>query len=151
MRHPSPKGTAVALLQGVLLAILISSVAVALQAQTPKIKQGTAPQTNPSSGAEMFGAYCAACHGKEAKGNGPAAPALKKAPPDLTQLSKNNGGTFPEMRVFAQINGDGNTVAHGSADMPVWGSVFRQMSGGRGAIDQLRLANLTAYIKSLQK
>jgi hypothetical protein len=43
-------------------------------------------------GADLFRAYCASCHGRDAKGHGPAAPALKATVPDLTVLAKNNGG-----------------------------------------------------------
>jgi cytochrome c553 len=35
---------------------------------------------------EMFKAYCAACHGDSAKGDGPATPTLKSPPSDLTIL-----------------------------------------------------------------
>src|ERR1035437_888659 len=46
------------------------------------------------NGQALFQAYCASCHGKDAKGAGPAAPALKAKPADLTQIGKNNGGKF---------------------------------------------------------
>jgi mono/diheme cytochrome c family protein len=36
--------------------------------------------TSPVSGKGMFTSYCAACHGAEGKGNGPAAEALKTPP-----------------------------------------------------------------------
>ena len=54
----------------------------------------------------MFKQYCASCHGLDAKGHGPAVPALKVPPPDLTSLTKNNHGKFPEPRVFQAIKGD---------------------------------------------
>ena len=47
------------------------------------------------SGGQMFLSYCAPCHGKDAKGGGPMAPALKATPSDLTTLSKRNNGKFP--------------------------------------------------------
>jgi mono/diheme cytochrome c family protein len=40
---------------------------------------------------EMFKTYCAACHGLEGKGNGPAAPALKKEPANLMESIVNSG------------------------------------------------------------
>jgi mono/diheme cytochrome c family protein len=40
----------------------------------------------------MFRSYCAVCHGLDAKGSGPAAPALKMEPADLTTLAKENQG-----------------------------------------------------------
>jgi cytochrome c2 len=47
------------------------------------------------SGQVMYKQYCAACHGIDAKGNGPAASTLKTLPPDLTTLAKRHMGKFP--------------------------------------------------------
>jgi mono/diheme cytochrome c family protein len=128
--------------------VLIAAAAVsAVSAQT--IKQSTAERTSPASGEQMYVSYCAACHGKDARGNGPAATALKKTPTDLTALSKNNGGSFPALRVRSAIAGDVTVAAHGSADMPVWGTLFRRM--GDEAQVALRLSNLIAHIEKLQK
>ena len=99
----------------------------------------------------MFDTYCGVCHGPDAKGTGPAATALKTPPADLTQLAVRNGGKFPELRVVGAILGDSERpVAHGSKDMPVWGPVFRSLNRDAGASTQMRVANLTAYIRSLQ-
>ena len=99
----------------------------------------------------MYTAYCAVCHGANAKGGGPAASALKVAPADLVQLSKNNGGKFPAMKVMSAIRGDEDVPAHGSKEMPVWGPLFWNMSHGHQGEVQQRVANLTAYIESLQE
>src|SRR5690348_11097592 len=96
-------------------------------AQSPQIKKTAAAMTSPASGREMYTQYCAACHGKDGKGAGPAAPALKTAPTDLTGLSTRNGGSFPETKVVHVIDGSDTVAAHGSRDMPVWGEVFHQM------------------------
>jgi mono/diheme cytochrome c family protein len=69
-----------------------------VQEQQKEIKHTTAQPTSPASGQEMFLAYCATCHGKDAKGNGPAASVLKVAPADLTGLTKKYG-KYPAMRV----------------------------------------------------
>ena len=110
----------------------------------------TAPATSPASGREMFVTYCASCHGRQGRGDGPAAAALKKPPANLTMLSANNGGKFPEVRVLSAIRGDANLPAHGSAAMPVWGRVFQSMSPGNPAEVEMRLSNLVAYIRSIQ-
>jgi mono/diheme cytochrome c family protein len=122
-------------------------LATGVWAQT--LKQTPATPTNPSSGEAMFVSYCAACHGKDARGGGPAASALKKMPTDLTTLSKSNGGQFPKLRVRSAIAGDVTVPAHGSADMPVWGTLFRRM--GDDSQVALRISNLVAYIEKLQK
>jgi len=106
--------------------------------------------TSPASGKEMYTHYCAACHGAEGKGNGPAADALKTPPTDLTALSKNNGGTYPALKVSSAIRGTAKVAAHGSQEMPVWGDLFRAISGGHQTEVDQRIANLVSYIKSLQ-
>jgi mono/diheme cytochrome c family protein len=106
--------------------------------------------TSPVSGKEMYAAYCAVCHGTDGKGGGPAASALKTPPADLTQLSKNNGGKYPALKVTSAIRGTNDLPAHGSKDMPVWGELFWTMSRGHETEVQQRVANLTKYIETLQ-
>jgi mono/diheme cytochrome c family protein len=107
--------------------------------------------TSPVSGKEMYTAYCAVCHGTDGKGNGPAASALKTPPADLTQLSKNNGGKYPALKVTSAIRGTNDLPAHGSKEMPVWGELFWSMSRGHEAQVQQRVANLTHYVETLQE
>ena len=113
------------------------------------IKKTPVVFTPPSSGPEMFKAYCASCHGMDGKGNGPAALALKKAPHDLTMLTKSNNGKFPVFRVSQTIRGDNNVMSHGSKDMPVWGTVLGSL--GNGTDLEARIHNLTTYIESIQQ
>jgi mono/diheme cytochrome c family protein len=121
------------------------------QDQTQKVIQHVPVKaTSPASGKEMYTTYCAVCHGTDGKGGGPAASALKVPPADLTMLSKNNGGKYPALKVTSAVRGDSNLPAHGSKDMPVWGSLFRSMSHGHESEVQQRVANLTEYIESLQ-
>jgi len=134
-------------LAAILFAALFGS---AQQYQPTKVERKAAPATSAASGKEMFVNYCASCHGKSGMGDGPAATALKVAPVNLTELAKRNGGKYPALRVNAVLSGQANLAAHGNTDMPVWGSVFRQMSGGREAEVQQRIANLNHYIESLQ-
>lgn len=106
--------------------------------------------TSPVSGKDMYTAYCAVCHGTDGKGGGPAASALKTPPTDLTQLSKNNGGKYPSLKVTASIHGESALPAHGSKEMPVWGSLFWNLSNGHEGEVQQRVSNLSKYIESLQ-
>jgi mono/diheme cytochrome c family protein len=106
--------------------------------------------TSAASGKEMYTNYCAVCHGTEGKGNGPAADALKTPPPDLTVLTKNNGGRYPALKVSSAIRGDAQVAAHGSKEMPVWGKLFWKISEGHQSEVDQRVANLVHYIKSLQ-
>ena len=121
------------------------------QGQTEKtIKHVPIKSTSPVSGKDMYMTYCAVCHGTDGKGGGPAASALKVPPTDLTLLSKNNGGKYPSIKVAASIRGEAVTPAHGSKDMPVWGSLFWSVSSGHEGEVQQRVVNLTKYIESLQ-
>ena len=127
-----------------------SSTAAAPQAEKPEIKHVTPVYTSPTSGRQMYEAYCASCHGAEGKGDGPAVPALKVKPTNLTALSARNGGTFPAAHVATEIQGGAMTPAHGSKEMPVWGPIFMTMGGHSAAQVQLRIRNLTTYLESIQ-
>jgi len=133
-----------------IFAVIWISVSAFVLAQQKEVKHVPIKPTSPASGSEMYANYCAVCHGKDGKGGGPAADALKVPPTDLTTLSKRNGGQFPSARVASAIRGDVNLPAHGSKEMPVWGPLFGHLSQGHPAEVQQRIANLSAYIESLQ-
>jgi len=71
---------------------------------------------------------CIACHGNNLKG-GAYVEFLKVTPPDLTLLSKKNGGTFPLERVYSVIDGRQQVQAHGPRDMPIWGKDYQIKAG----------------------
>ena len=134
------------------LAAIVAMVLMA-SAQEPKkeIKHVPIRATSAASGQEMYTTYCAVCHGTDGKGNGPAADALKVAPPDLTALAGKNGGKYPALKVSAIIRGEEVLAAHGSKDMPIWGHLFRSISRGHETEVHQRVVNLNKYIESLQK
>lgn len=116
----------------------------------PTVKQVPISNAPSNSGNEMFNSYCAVCHGKDAKGNGPAAPAMKTAPIDLTTLAQKDSGKYPAAHVAAVIRGQASPPSHGSQDMPVWGPLFSSLSQGHEGPVQQRVANLVGYIETLQ-
>jgi len=118
--------------------------------EKPEIKQAPIKKISPASGQEMFKSYCATCHGTDARGDGPAAAALKTPPADLTMLTKKNNGQFPSLKVVSAIRGDTANPAHGTKEMPVWGPLFRSISGGHEGEVEQRVTNLTKYIETLQ-
>lgn len=115
-----------------------------------KIKMVPAEPTRVTDGKAMYTAYCAACHGQDGKGNGPAASALRSVPTDLTRLSTHNKGAFPAQSVGRYIKGLDAMAAHGSRDMPVWGPVFWSLNPNDTDLIEFRVIALTNYVKSLQ-
>lgn len=100
-------------------------------------------------GARDYINNCADCHGSDGRGNGPMSKQLTKPPKDLTLLSKENGGSFPETFVYQIIDGRRVDIFHGSQEMPVWGERFRTIEGDEGAVDE-RISNLIEYLESIQ-
>ena len=135
-----------------LVAALVAGLVIS-RAQESKttVKREAAPPTSPASGKEMFTSYCASCHGKDAKGDGTAANALKQLPADLTTLAKRNGGKYPADKVNSILRGQTTLMAHGDQEMPVWGPVFWRMSQGHEEQVQMRIGNLNHYLESLQE
>ena len=131
--------------------ILISTagvLALAVQAQ---------PMADP--GRLEFETSCSGCHGVGAKGDGPVARYLTRAPSDLTTLSRRNGGVFPSQRIYETIDGRTSTEIgpHGSRDMPIWGRVYRSLSMEPGAGEaspgttaRSRMAALMDYLVRIQ-
>ena len=119
-------------------------------AQDKVIKKTAVQQSDPSSGKAMFTSYCAACHGPSGKGDGPAASEMKTAPTDLTQLAKKNDGKFPTDHVRSILEFGAKAPAHGSSDMPVWGTLLHALDQNDPVKTNLRIQNLVDYIKSLQ-
>jgi mono/diheme cytochrome c family protein len=101
-------------------------------------------------GPELYVAYCASCHGKDARGDGPAGKALRTAPPDLTRIAERNGGMFPFVRVQRIISGEDQTpTAHGTREMPVWGPLFSEVSWDQD-LGRVRIYSLAKYLEGIQ-
>lgn len=134
-----------------ILAILSTlALGQATPAQSTTIKHVAITNTPSNSGEQMYANYCAVCHGKDFKGSGPAAPALKTTPSDLTTLAQKNGGKYPASHVAAVLRGQALTPSHGSQDMPIWGPLFSSLSQGHEAQVQQRITNLVTYLESQQ-
>jgi len=133
----------------VALAFAAGTVLCAASQDQPGIKVVRPTNTSAASGVDMFTTYCAVCHGKTGKGDGPAAASMKVAPSDLTQIARRNQGNFPDLRVRDTITQSVHVGAHGNMEMPVWGSVFKSMEPG-DLVWRLRVQNLTEYLRSIQ-
>src|SRR4051794_10041444 len=91
----------------------------------PPARETQLPPTFVPSGERMYKQFCAACHGRDAKGHGPAASSLKVTPSDLTTLAKRHKGRFPYNYVSSILNFGPGLSAHGSSAMPTWGPIFQ--------------------------
>ena len=134
----------------VLAFVVVVLSGVGKQIQTaPNVEQQSPPLIRSVEGPDLFRAYCTSCHGLDAKGAGPAAPALKAKVPDLTVLARNNRGKFPEAHVRQMIMGDTVAAAHGSREMPIWGPIFHQVEADMDW-GNVRLSSLVKYLQSIQ-
>jgi len=120
------------------------------QEKEKTVKKVPIQNVTPASAEETFKSYCAACHGKDAKGAGPATVDLKSTPPDLTTLAKRHDGKFPADYVSNVLRNGVKAPAHGSSDMPVWGPLFAAVDGHDEALVNMRISNLVHYLESLQ-
>jgi cytochrome c553 len=102
-------------------------------------------------GRALYQAYCAVCHGPDARGGGPMAASLKVASPDLTRIARRHDGVYPDALVERVISGEERLPGgHGTREMPIWGPIFSQVAWDQD-LGRLRIHNLSAYIRRLQQ
>lgn len=131
------------------LAVLLAapSVQTAAAQASPAAEE---PTTGPS-GDGLFRVYCATCHGRTGKGDGPLADSLRYAPPDLTLIAKRNGGKFDSDKVHRIVDGRRPVKGHGGTDMPVWGDAFRHsIDGYSEEAVKARIEAIVRHLKSIQ-
>jgi mono/diheme cytochrome c family protein len=136
--------------------LLLTAIAATLASSMAYANQSTAKvtipvgKTSPSDSKQMYVSYCASCHGVDGKGQGPVASALRTPPANLTVMSKNNHGKYPDMHVMGVLQFGVSIPSHGTQEMPVWGPIFAKMNQADSLEEQLRLGNLTLYLRTLQ-
>ncbi len=149
----SPSG--VCLLVGLLaLAILPISAAVSVAQEEAQENPGFLA----AKGRVTYRTYCANCHGRDGTGNGNIAEYLTVKPANLTLISQNNDGEFPEDTVFEIIDGRKPVRGHGGAEMPIWGDVFQSSLAQDPATTdetgeeraQRKIKELVLYLESIQ-
>ncbi len=131
-------------------AIFLCAAVSSAQSKATAVQDQYSPDSVPS-GKVMFKQYCAACHGIDAKGNGPARAALRVPAANLTTLAKRHGGEFPTDLVTNVLRFGPGVAAHGSSDMPTWGGIFQYMDNYNQALVQKRIKNLIDYLVTLQE
>jgi mono/diheme cytochrome c family protein len=107
-------------------------------------------------GRALYLNHCANCHGQNADGKGPLAPALLLQPTNLTELATKNGGEFPLEQAVRRIDGTDPLVSHGSP-MPIYGPYFEgvanapmKLPSGQPILVSEPIADLVAYLQSVQ-
>lgn len=106
-------------------------------------------------GVILYERHCASCHGADATGGGPLAPALILQPPDLTKLTERNDGMFPTTRVVMRIDGRDPLTSHGSP-MPVYGEFFEghdtatKAETGQPIMTSRAIVDLLAFLQAIQ-
>ena len=138
----------------VLTAIALVVLGVLASGASQDVQQRPNPPfvTKSTYGADLYQFYCSNCHGVTAHGSGAVSP-LQVPAPDLTALARQNGGVFPRDRIRAAITfgpGTASRGAHGTADMPVWGTVFRGLEKDE-TMTAIRIESLVNYLVSLQE
>ena len=140
------------MLKQILFAALAFTLAATVaSANQPKDKVTiSVGKTAATNGKQMYASYCAPCHGTDGKGHGPTASALKAQPTDLTILSKNNHGKFPDAHIVTVLQFGSELPSHGSQEMPVWGPILSNMNRFNAQVKQLRISNLSRYLETIQ-
>ncbi len=128
------------------IAILVQLIILSIPQAAAKKNPVPAP-----SGREIYMDRCGACHGEDARGNGPAVGALKIAPGDLTLLRQRNSGIFPTERVKNIVGQWVEINAHGSREMPVWGDLFLPKTTAQEQTANERFKLLITYLESIQQ
>lgn len=115
-------GAPVTMRRSLIAALVVGAV---LTAATGGAFTQAKPRTNEvDPGAFEYKSSCATCHGLSGKGDGPMAARLKERPTDLTRLARDNGGVFPTQHIYEVIDGRKEIGAHGTREMPVWGTHY---------------------------
>ena len=134
-------------------ALLALVLGCATSKSEPEAAKPSADELRVAAGRADYEAYCMACHGIEADGNGPIAPYMTPRPSDLRRIAARHGGVFPHAKIVAWIDGRDPIASHGTREMPVWGKSFREET----ELDQLsetrvkgRIVLLVEYLESIQ-
>ena len=140
------------MMKRLLLTALAATLAVSLSYADQTNAKVVIPitKTTPVNGKAMYVNYCAPCHGVDGMGAGPVASARKASPTNLTVLSRNNHGKFPDSHIVTVLNNGADVKSHGSVEMPVWGPILGKMNVSNSQDRMLRISNLSRYLDSMQ-
>lgn len=116
--------------------------------------QGCAPESS-SSGRTIYIEKCAVCHGRDGRGDGPAAAGLLTKPADLTRIAARRDGVWPMLEVMSIIDGYSKRYLPGE-DMPIYDDFVEgtlvPFDTGNGVTSRTpaKLLAITRYLETLQ-
>ena len=131
---------------------LLFAASLAAFAEEPK--PSLAKQLNADHpGYSEYQQYCAACHGVFADGKGLVVPVLTEKPADLRHLSARYGTPLSKQKLIRTIDGSEPILAHGSREMPIWGTRLYEQVPNPMSDARQRGAILTIldYLESIQQ
>lgn len=129
--------------------------AAGLAAGMAALVAACAPEPALTGARADFASYCAACHGADGRGGGPAAAGLETAPTDVTLVMRRNGGVFPKAQIMGHIAG--YTMGRSESPMPQFAdlldgpTVMYDDGSGQPVPTPARLVALADYVQSLQR
>ena len=149
------------------ITIALACLALALACAPSRSGEGTNPAASASApgasqpadpllaglGEAPFQRHCASCHGMDGRGNGPVAQSLQTPPANLRRIAQRRGGVFPASEIARKIDGRFEVEAHGTREMPVWGTVFGAdipETETAESIARGQVSVLVEYLKSIQ-
>jgi mono/diheme cytochrome c family protein len=97
-----------------------------------------------------FQKHCVSCHGED--GTGLVIDSLFTQPANLTRITASEkSGVFPLLYVANKIDGRRMAQAHGDRTMPVWGEVFSKEELLDESQVKGKLAEIIAYLMTIQR
>ena len=136
-------------LAGLAISLAVFGMLIPLAASAEESADG-----HVKRGHELYGEYCARCHGPDGTGDGPDAAETRVPTEDLTTIAVRRRGVFPDAELTEIIDGRRPRRAHGPSGMPVWGNEFQpSVSGGAPSrvVVNDRISALISYLRSIQR
>jgi len=75
---------------------------------------------------------------------------LRTPPTDLTALSRNNRGRYPDTHVVSVLLYGAEIPARRNPEMPTWGPILGKMNQSNPQDRLLRVSNLSRYLEAIQ-
>jgi mono/diheme cytochrome c family protein len=110
------------------------------------VKRVSAPHLSTVDAATLYQAYCASCHGTEARGDGRASGMLSVPVPDLTRIAARDG-QYDAVHVSNHLRWQ----SAAPDTMPHFHQVLKSNYSDDGLLTVLAEYNLSKYLESLQE